>query len=191
MTGRARRATRPTPSLFRHPSGDGANFSRFSSDAGASSKSVLAPRSSTDVSSWGTRSELGGNADGSDRYGGGAQGPDGKQRRRARRPAQPIAQSSSSGLARSVADGYIETDHHLDRGSIMMRTRNSCRSCDEADLSASICDELNDFVVSYQLSTHTGKALIRLRDQMLSCYAPHPIDNCAKCSSWLPVRTQV
>src|SRR5216683_7375674 len=27
MTGRARRATRPTPSEFRHPSGDGADFS--------------------------------------------------------------------------------------------------------------------------------------------------------------------
>src|SRR5258708_29334031 len=28
MTGRARRATRPTPSEFRHPSGDGADFGR-------------------------------------------------------------------------------------------------------------------------------------------------------------------
>jgi len=27
MTGRARRATRPTPSEFRHPPGDGADFS--------------------------------------------------------------------------------------------------------------------------------------------------------------------
>ena len=72
---RARRATRPTPSEFRHPPGDGADFSLPASVLGHRSPPAspcALPRSPR--SSLGTRSESGGDADRTDRYGRGAQG---------------------------------------------------------------------------------------------------------------------
>jgi hypothetical protein len=106
--GYARRATRPTPSEFRHPSRAGADFSLSASVLGHRSPPALALRSPASRpaggKSWGTRSESGGDGDGVDSTGRGAQGTTGKQHRRAR-PYDQRTQDRRPSLAVSPATG--------------------------------------------------------------------------------------
>jgi len=73
VSGRARRATRPTPSEFRRPCGHGADFSRRRACWGIARRPPR-PALSRPRQSLGTRSESGEDADVTDRRGRGAQG---------------------------------------------------------------------------------------------------------------------
>ena len=88
VSGRARRATRPTPSEFRCHVGMAPTSTAERRCRGASSSSAspcaLPTSPSLARSSWGTRSESGGDPDGIDSRGRGAQGPTESSGRRAR-----------------------------------------------------------------------------------------------------------
>ena len=103
VSGRARRATRPTPSEFRCHVGMAPT-----SAAGSVPGDTLPPASPCAPPlprpSLGTRSESGGDADGTDGNGRGAQGRDRKQRRRAR-PYDQCHQARSRPQQRRLRPG--------------------------------------------------------------------------------------